>query len=62
MLGDFVEVGCGTVLNPGTVIGKNTNVYIDVMLVDGGIISVVILLLIILYLIYYKIKNKPIKK
>lgn len=27
MLGDFVEVGCGTVLNPGTVIGKNTNVY-----------------------------------
>ena len=27
MLGDFVEVGCGSVLNPGTVIGKNTNVY-----------------------------------
>ena len=27
MLGDFVEVGCNSVLNPGTAIGKNTNVY-----------------------------------
>ena len=27
MLGDFVEVGCGCVLNPGTVIGSNTNIY-----------------------------------
>ncbi len=27
MLGDGVEVGCGSVLNPGTVIGKNSNVY-----------------------------------
>ena len=27
MLGDFVEVGCNSVLNPGTVIGKKTNVY-----------------------------------
>ena len=27
ILGDFVEVGCNTVLNPGTVIGKHTNVY-----------------------------------
>lgn len=27
MLGDKVEVGCGCVLNPGTVIGKNTNLY-----------------------------------
>lgn len=27
ILGDCVEVGCGSVLNPGTVIGKNTNVY-----------------------------------
>lgn len=27
MLGDFVEVGCGSVLNPGTVIGNHTNVY-----------------------------------
>ena len=27
MLGDFVEVGCNSVLNPGTIIGKNSNVY-----------------------------------
>ena len=27
MLGDNVEIGCGSVLNPGTVIGKNSNVY-----------------------------------
>ena len=27
MLGDFVEVGCNSVLNPGTVIGKNSNIY-----------------------------------
>ena len=27
MLGDCVEVGCGTVLNPGSVVGKNTNIY-----------------------------------
>ena len=27
MLGDKVEVGCNSVLNPGTVIGKNTNIY-----------------------------------
>lgn len=27
MIGDEVEVGCGTVLNPGTVIGKNSNIY-----------------------------------
>ena len=27
ILGDNVEVGCGSVLNPGTVIGRNTNVY-----------------------------------
>jgi NDP-sugar pyrophosphorylase family protein len=27
MLGDFVEVGCNSVLNPGTVIGKSSNVY-----------------------------------
>ncbi len=27
MLGDGVEVGCNTVLNPGTVIGKNTMIY-----------------------------------
>lgn len=27
MLGDYVEVGCNSVLNPGTVIGAHTNVY-----------------------------------
>ena len=27
MLGDEVEVGCNSVLNPGTVIGRNSNVY-----------------------------------
>lgn len=27
MLGDCVEVGCGTVLNPGSIVGKNTNIY-----------------------------------
>ena len=27
MLGDFVEVGCNSVLNPGTVIGAHSNVY-----------------------------------
>ena len=27
MVGDHVEVGCNSVLNPGTVIGRNSNVY-----------------------------------
>ena len=27
MLGDFVEIGCNSVLNPGTVIGRRTSVY-----------------------------------
>ena len=27
MLGDNVEVGCNSVLNPGTVIGPGTNIY-----------------------------------
>ena len=27
MLGDFVEVGCNSVLNPGTVIGPHTSIY-----------------------------------
>lgn len=27
MVGDFVEVGCNSVLNPGTVIGPHTNIY-----------------------------------
>lgn len=26
-LGDYVEVGCGSVLNPGTVIGRESNIY-----------------------------------
>lgn len=27
MVGDFVEVGCNSVLNPGTVIGRHSNIY-----------------------------------
>ncbi len=27
MLGDYVEVGCNSVLNPGTVVGRNANIY-----------------------------------
>lgn len=27
VLGSFVEIGCGSILNPGTVIGSHTNVY-----------------------------------
>ena len=27
ILGDYVEVGCNSVLNPGTIIGRNSNVY-----------------------------------
>ena len=27
MLGDHAEIGCGSVLNPGTVVGKNARVY-----------------------------------
>ena len=27
MIGDNVEVGCGSVLNPGTVIGRESNIY-----------------------------------
>ena len=27
MIGDEVEVGCGCVLNPGTIIGRNSNIY-----------------------------------
>jgi len=36
MVGDFVEVGCGAVLCPGSVIGRNTNVY-PLSLVRGTI-------------------------
>lgn len=27
MIGDHVEVGCGSVLNPGTVVGRESNIY-----------------------------------
>lgn len=27
MLGDYAEIGCNSVLNPGSVIGRNSNVY-----------------------------------
>lgn len=27
MIGDYVEVGCNSVLNPGTVVGRHTNIY-----------------------------------
>ena len=27
MLGDFVEVGCNSVLNPGTLVGKHSSIY-----------------------------------
>ncbi|MBR5923089.1 MAG: UDP-N-acetylglucosamine pyrophosphorylase [Clostridia bacterium] len=27
MLGDYADIGCGSVLNPGVVIGRHTNVY-----------------------------------
>ena len=27
ILGDYVEIGCNSVLNPGTVIGRDSNVY-----------------------------------
>lgn len=36
MLGDFVEVGCNSVLNPGTIIGKNSNIY-PTSCVRGGV-------------------------
>ena len=27
MLGDYVEVGCGSVMNPGVVVGRHTSIY-----------------------------------
>lgn len=27
ILGDFVEVGCGSILNPGSIVGAHTNIY-----------------------------------
>lgn len=38
MLGDNVEVGCNSVLNPGTVIGRNSNIY-PISMVRGVIPS-----------------------
>jgi NDP-sugar pyrophosphorylase family protein len=48
MLGDFVEVGCNSVLNPGTVVGRHSNIYplscvrgvipADSILKSGGIV------------------------
>ena len=31
LIGDFVEIGCNCVLNPGVIIGSNTNIYPLVM-------------------------------
>lgn len=36
MIGDNVEVGCGSVLNPGTVIGRDSNIY-PLSSVRGGV-------------------------
>ncbi len=36
MLGDEVEVGCGTVLNPGTIVGRRSNIY-PLSSVRGGV-------------------------
>jgi NDP-sugar pyrophosphorylase family protein len=27
ILGDYVEIGCNSVLNPGTIVGRNANIY-----------------------------------
>lgn len=27
LIGDYVEVGCGAVLNPGTVVGRHSTIY-----------------------------------
>lgn len=51
MLGDEVEVGCNSVLNPGTVVGKNSNIY-PLSCVRGVIPEKTI----------YKNKNEVIKK
>ena len=51
MLGDRVEVGCNSVLNPGTVVGKNSNIY-PVSCVRGVVPANSI----------YKAQNKIVKK
>lgn len=38
MIGDYVEVGCNSVLNPGTVVGRHTNIY-PLSMVRGVIAS-----------------------
>ena len=51
MLGDYVEVGCNSVLNPGSVIGKHTNIY-PLSMVRGVVLENSI----------YKNKNEIIEK
>lgn len=51
MLADFVEVGCNSVLNPGTVVGRHTNIY-PLSMVRGVVASYSI----------YKNKNDIVEK
>lgn len=51
MLGDYADIGCNSVLNPGTVIGKNTSVY-PLSMVRGYVESGSI----------YKNKNEVVKR
>ncbi len=51
MIGDHVEVGCNSVLNPGTVVGRHTNIY-PLSMVRGVIASNSI----------YKNKNEIVEK
>lgn len=51
MIGDYVEVGCNSVLNPGTVVGRHTNIY-PLSMVHGVIPSNSI----------YKNKNEIVEK
>ena len=51
MIGDYVEVGCNSVLNPGTVVGRHTNIY-PLSMVRGVIASNSI----------YKNKNEIVEK
>ena len=51
MLGDYADIGCNSVLNPGTVIGKNTSVY-PLCMVRGYVESGSI----------YKNKNEVVKR
>lgn len=51
MLGDYVEVGCNSVLNPGTVVGRHTHIY-PLSMVRGVVTENSI----------YKNKNEVVKK